>query len=258
MTSDNKYQLWLTFNAEKEKIRIPVLPTAFTVSMGTKDKSVDIIGLGEILIPQNRPAVELKFSSVFPAHSFQGVKITDENTPKVLKEKLTEWKNSKQPIHLIFAGPNIDLFCRITKFTSSEKGGDVGTLYYDLSLKEYREISVRKVTIQINKNTTSSFLPEKTSIPSNLEKSAKVESTPKRADNSTTPNTYTVQKGDTLWKIARKFYGKGELRSVLLKANSKVLGNSYFGIKEGQILTIPKISASTIIEARRWERNLGN
>lgn len=149
-----KYQMWLTYNAEKEKIQLPVLPEEFVVSVGTNDKSVDIAGLGEILVSQSKPAREFSFSSFFPAAKFPGLQVSKITNPQTLRDKIFKWKNSKKPVHLIVTGHGIDCYCRITKFRPTEKGGDVGTIYYDITLKEYRETSVRQVTIKKEKATT--------------------------------------------------------------------------------------------------------
>ena len=70
-----KYQIWLTSNAEKEKIRLPVLPTSFKTVNGSVNESVNISGLGEIVIMQSRPALKFSFSSFFPATKFPGIQV---------------------------------------------------------------------------------------------------------------------------------------------------------------------------------------
>lgn len=71
----NPYQIWLTYNAESEKIQLPVLPLSIQTKNGSKNESVNIIGLGEITIIQNRPALQFNFSSFFPATAFPGKKL---------------------------------------------------------------------------------------------------------------------------------------------------------------------------------------
>lgn len=154
MISDNKYQMWMTFNGEKEKIQLPVLPESVSLAMGSKDQSVDIVGLGEILIARNRPATEISFSSFFPAARFPGTQTPKLFRPTLLRDKIIEWKNSNKPVHLIVTGFGIDCYCRITKFKPSEKGGDVGTIYYDITLKEYREVTIRQIKIKDDTATT--------------------------------------------------------------------------------------------------------
>lgn len=219
MTSNNKYQMWLTFNGEKEKIRLPVLPEKFKITMGTKDQSVDVAGLGEILVAQSRPATEFSFSSFFPAAAFPGIAVSYVTKPKTLKDKITEWKNSTKPVHLIVTGLDIDVYCRITKFVPSEEGGDVGTIKYDITLKEFREPKVRQVKVEVKTQT------------------ATVQNTPARTDNTTQPTTYTVKKGDCLWNIAKKFLGNGAKYMQIYNLNKNIIKNPNL-IYVGQVLRI--------------------
>lgn len=50
--------------------------------------------------------------------------------------------------------------------------------------------------------------------------------------------TYTVQKGDTLWKIAKQFYGNGSQYSKIVSANSDKIKNPNL-IYPGQVFSIP-------------------
>lgn len=51
--------------------------------------------------------------------------------------------------------------------------------------------------------------------------------------------TYVVKKGDSLWKISKKFYGKGILWKKIYSANKKMIGNNPNLIYPGQKLRIP-------------------
>lgn len=63
----------------------------------------------------------------------------------------------------------------------------------------------------------------------------KVASTPK-ADSS--KRTYTVKKGDCLWKIAKEFYGNGALYTKIFDANTNQIANPNL-IYIGQVFVIP-------------------
>lgn len=52
--------------------------------------------------------------------------------------------------------------------------------------------------------------------------------------------SYTVEKGDTLWKIAKHFYGDGSKYPVIFQANTDQLKNPDL-IHPGQVLKIPQI-----------------
>lgn len=59
-------------------------------------------------------------------------------------------------------------------------------------------------------------------------------------DASTAPSakTYTVQKGDTLWAIAARYYGRGSEYSKIAEANTDKISNPN-RIYPGQVLTLP-------------------
>lgn len=216
-----KYQMWLTYNAEKEKIQLPVLPETFKTNNGSSNDSVDITGLGEIIIMQSRPALQFSFSSFFPAARFPGLQVSSITKPLELVQKINTWKASKKPVHFIATACGVDLYCSIEKFNYSEEGGDPGTYQYDITLKEYREITVRQVKVDI---------------PS---KEATVEKEEARVDNSVQPKTYTVKSGDCLWNIAKQFYGSGSDYTKIYNANKGTIGGNPNLIYPGQVLTLP-------------------
>lgn len=216
-----KYQMWLTYNAEKEKIQLPVLPESFQVSNGSKNDSVNVVGLGEIVIMQSRPALQFSWSSFFPATKFPGIQVSSITKPLTLVQKINEWKASKKPVHLIVTACGVDLFATIEDFSYSEEGGDPGTYQYSIKLKEYREITVRQVKVNIPKQT------------------ATVKKEEPRVDNTVQPKTYTVKSGDCLWNIAKKYYGSGAQYTKIYNANKGVIGGNPNLIYPGQVLTIP-------------------
>ena len=53
-----------------------------------------------------------------------------------------------------------------------------------------------------------------------------------------TVRTYVVQKGDTLWKISKKFYNKGWLWRIIYDENKDTIAN-YQSLRIGQVIIIP-------------------
>lgn len=216
-----KYQMWLTYNAEKEKIQLPVLPSTFQTKNGSNNDTVNIAGLGEIIIMQSRPALQFSFSSFFPAAKFPGLQVSSITKPLTLVQKINEWKASDKPIHFIATACGVDLYATIESFTYSEEGGDPGTYQYSMTLKEYREITVRQVKVDIPKAT------------------ATVKKEEPRVDNTVRPKTYTVVRGDCLCNIARKFYGSEAQYTKIYNANKGIIGGNPNLIYPGQVLAIP-------------------
>ena len=59
-------------------------------------------------------------------------------------------------------------------------------------------------------------------------------------DADSSAQTYTVQSGDTLWRISEKFYGNGSSYMKIFEANTGVLEDPD-RILPGQELTIPDL-----------------
>ncbi len=175
MTTD--YKIYLTFNNEQSRINIPVLPEKVDISQGTNNQTIDIIGLGETVVIGDLSALTISFESVFPADKCDGKGIT---------EKVMAWMHSKKPVHLIISGMDINMFCSIESFEYYEQGGDVGSIYYSISLKEYREVTFKQITVK------------------------GVQFQKPRIDNRVTPTTYKVKKGDSLYNVAKKELGSPE------------------------------------------------
>lgn len=220
MTTKSKRQLWLTYNGEREKIQFPVLPETFEVSFGNTNKTVDISGLGEIVILQDRAAIEVSWDSFFPAAKFPGVQVDSLTPPKTLLKTLCEWKNSDKPTHIILTGTDVNFFAAIQSIQPSEEGGDPDSIYYKIKLKEYREVKVRQVQVNI---TT---------------KVATVSSQATRTDNRVQENTYTVKRGDCLWNIAKALLGSGSRYTEIYNLNKDKIKNPNL-IYAGQVLRIP-------------------
>ena len=80
---------------------------------------------------------------------------------------------------------------------------------------------------------------QKIKMPAGGMASAKEASAPAVGAGNASTNTYTVQKGDTLVAIARKFYGGDSDWKRILEANSSALKGDAAALRPGMKLTIP-------------------
>ncbi len=227
-----KYQMYLTWNAEKEKIQLPVHPEEIKIKSLSNNESMTVTDLGEVVVMQSPPADVISFSSFFPASSFPGIQVSSVTSPKTLIERIIKWKASTTPVHFICTALNISDYYTIEEFNYSEVGGDPGTYQYDIEMKKYQEVSTRQVTVSVKTNV------------------ATVQKTSTRTESSSSPQTYTVKSGDCLWNIAKKFYGSGSKYTIIYDANKDVIektakkygyssSNGGYWIFPGMVLTIP-------------------
>lgn len=97
----------------------------------------------------------------------------------------------------------------IESFEYEERSGELGDLYYTIKLYEWKDTSPKKIVLPEKKNT-----PAKTQEPARAGKPEKKS------------KTYTVKKGDCLWNIAKKFYGKGSDYTKIYNANKGTIGKN--------------------------------
>jgi nucleoid-associated protein YgaU len=72
--------------------------------------------------------------------------------------------------------------------------------------------------------------------PSSSSSSSSKSSSSSTSKSSSPQRKYTVKSGDTLWKIANKYYGNGALYTKIVSANNIKNPNA---LKVGQVLIIP-------------------
>jgi nucleoid-associated protein YgaU len=101
----------------------------------------------------------------------------------------------------------------------AERAGEPGDVYFSMSLKEWREVKVEKVTIKK---------------PKPKPRPPKPKPAPKKI--------YVVKKGDCLWNIAKKrsIYGDAMKWRKIYNANKKLIGKNPNLIYPKQRLVIPK------------------
>lgn len=214
-----KYQIWL--EGEGTKFQIPVNPETIKMSQNGANESVTIANLGECTLLQNPKALVISFSSFFPAHYFSGCKVKKPALPHYYIYGIVGWQQRKIPIKLYITGCFVAHTVTIENFQYSQSGGDVGTYDYSITLKQYTPIKV--VQLDVNR----------------LKKTASVKKTSARVNTQSKPKTYTVKKGDSLFNIAKKYYGDGSQLTKIYNANKNVIGANPNFIKARMVLSIP-------------------
>lgn len=212
-----KYGMWLAWDGGQTVFSFLQLPEKITVKTGTKTETVSIAGLGDIAIRQGRPAITISFSGFFPAAGYYGIDKTALVDPMKIVQGLQEKMEAKEPARFACTACNLNMYVIIESFQYYEKGGDPKTIYYDITLKEYREVSARWVDLE----------------------QMGLANTQPRVDNTVKPNTYIVQDGDCLWNIAQRFYGDGWKYIDIFIANMETLHYNIFELYTGTTLVLP-------------------
>lgn len=136
-------EIWLKGS---KKVRIPVLPSEYTVSSSQNNQTVNVIGLGEVTLKGKRGLRSVSFSSFFPKHyAADYCETTRMKAPRKYVEAIEKLKRAGA-VKLIITGTQINFRCTIESFEWGENDG-TGDINYTLTLKEYRAPSAGYSTV---------------------------------------------------------------------------------------------------------------
>lgn len=213
------------FDNKDKTYRLPVNPEQIDISCNQKTDTYEILKLGQIVLPSYLELKEYSFECELPKQSYNYVETLKSFKDANFYLKLFEyWRKKLIPVRFIVSTDDehdINTLVLIKELKITEKAGEEGDKYVSFSLIEYKPHAKREAKKE-NKNSKS-----------NLSDQIK-------EDNSNPKNkgTYTIQKGDTLWGIAKKYYGNGAKYTKIYEANKDKIKNPSL-IYSGQRLTIP-------------------
>ena len=223
---------------------MPVFPQSISIKTGNLNKTMTLINEGEINIIKSPGLKEISFDLLLPntKYPFAFYRYGFKKANYYL-EKLENIKSSGAATLLLitryFQGDLIrrpiydtNLWVTLEDYTVKDDAKEGMDCIVSLRFKEHKEYGVK--TYKIKNNSGNKTIQKKTT-PRNTASSP----APKSANK-----TYTVQSGDCLWSIAKKFYGDGSKYTVIRDANKNLIaehGSDPNMIWAGDKLIIPAI-----------------
>ncbi len=210
-------EMWL--RQADNAFRFPIFPSSFEVKGNSIVNTTNIIKLGEVVVFGGRGLRSIDISSFFPNQNYPFCDYAGFPKPYDCVALLKDWMEKGYILRFIITETNINFECIITDFSYKEQDG-TRDVYFTLNLKEYKRIQIPKV------NTN------------NDEKLSSTKNVPLTKGFDTKQKTHKVGKGDSLWSLAKKYYGNGDLWKKIYDANKKLIKNPDI-IKDGWVLVIP-------------------
>lgn len=217
-----------------DKLLLPIAPSKLQIKINGQNKTLTLINDGEINILKKAKLTNVDFDVLIPQVKYPFA-IYKDGFHDVLYylDKLEALKSGQEPFQFIVTrtlpngkmlfGTNMKVSLEDYKINEDSKNGL--DLMISINLKQYKDYGTKTVNVKIS-DTTSTV---------SIVKTRPAESSPAP---KTTAKTHTVVKGDTLWGIAKKYYGNGNLYPKIYNANKDKV-SSPNSINVGQVLTIP-------------------
>lgn len=217
----NRIGFWFK-DSNNAYLQLPVNPSEIDYDSPYGIQTVSIANFGEVSVPGERGVKQITFSSFFPRdYNPSYCEYEGFMSPWVWVKQIENWRDTRKNIRIIISGTPISLPVYISDFSlQPEKSGHPGDVFYTITLMEYRPFKAKLLQSTAKATTT-----------------AKQPTRPETAKVS--PKSYVVIRGDSLWKIAKEFYGDGSQWTKIYNANKSVIGKNPDLIKPGQKLVIP-------------------
>lgn len=214
------YRLYL--KQDGKQILLPVTPAEMETKTGNRNKTAYILNFGEMNLAKKPGLQEIRFTALLPGRKYSFVQTEDGfREPEYFLNSFKEYKAAAKPVQLILFRKLADgtqLFCGnmevlLEDYTVTEKGGEQGDFWVEMHWKEWK--AAKSIRYSIKGNTM-------------------VEQGQERQTKQPAA-TYTVQKGDCLWNIAKKQLGNGARYREIAQKNGIADPNRIY---PGQVLKL--------------------
>lgn len=212
------------FDVDGTVYQFPTMPEQIEVSSTLAIEKYEVLGLGQIAVPVNMELHSYKFECEFPHESRFYTHTNEEfKASDYYLSRFKKWRKELTPVRLIASNGisnDINGLVLIEELTVTEKAGEEGDKYVSFSLLEYKDFGKKKAVVKKTKKTAK-----------------KTKTTTPRTNPKST-GFHVVKSGDTLWAIAKKYYGSGAKYTKIYNANKGKIKNPNL-IYSGQKLVIP-------------------
>ena len=214
-----------------DNILLPVTPQSLEIKIKNQNKTITLINDTEYNFLKSVGLTEISFDILLPAVKYPFAMYENGfKNQKYYLDELERLKVSKKPFRFYVSRelPNgvglydTDMNVSLEDYTIKESADNGFDLTVSINLKEYAPITT-KTDINISSDGTAT------------EEKTRVES-----PQAPTPQneSYTVKKGDTLWALAKYYYGDGSKYKLIASANPQITNPNLIYV--GQVLVIPK------------------
>lgn len=217
-----------------KKVQFPVAPSDLTISVSGRNETIDLLNEGQVNLLKSPGLTEIQFTAMIPQVGKYPFAVNNEpiDTYTDFLNKMLEEKKPFRFIVVRTAGTKLlfdtNLLVSCEGYDLKESADNGFDVNLEIKLKQYREYGVKTITLVTVKTTETTVTNTTTSKKTTPKTSTKTTSktNTNRNTKSNSGKSYVVKSGDTLWGIAKKFYGNGSKWGNIYSANKTTIENT--------------------------------
>lgn len=192
----------MSYSLFLDGVQFPIAPSSMETKIKNNNKTTTLINESEVNILKKPGLTDIPFELLLPNSKYPFAVYPDGFQPATYYLDILEsLKVSNKPFQFIFSRmkPNGDLLfdtnmkVSLEDYSIDEDAENGFDIVVSLNLKQYREYGTK--VLELKKSKVSGGKPiTKTTKP--------------RASSKVVPKSHKVIRGDTLWAISKKYYGK--------------------------------------------------
>lgn len=193
---------------------LPVTPSKISMKIKNQNKTANLMNDGEINFLKNAGLTEIDFDASFPNQKYSFARYLGSfKAAGYYLDLIKKLKGEKKPFQLIISratpggtglyGTNITV--SLEDYTIKEDAGDATDVEVSLTFKQYQEFKTKTVEVLAGESEAEITVTEN-----------------RETSNAPTTDRYTVKSGDTLWGIAKTYYGDGSQWKRIADANPQI------------------------------------
>ncbi len=228
------YDIWI------RKLHLPVAPEKIQITVPSTNEKITLSSNQEYVIPKRGGLRQIEFEVLLPNQQYPFAEYYD-NLEQDYIEKGREFKNASIYLAHFDTLKSNKMVFQLLINRRLESGEEIYSDNITVVLEEYTIVD----NAENGYDTVVSlkfceFVEKDSKVVEATNDGLQKKNTRESKSAPKPPVSYTVVKGDSLWKIAKKYYNDGNKWTVIAEANKDTIKNPSL-IYVGQVIKIPQL-----------------
>ncbi len=227
------YDIWI------KGLRLPIAPESIQITSPSLNEKYVSANNQEFVVPKKRGLREIEFEALLPNQEYPFAVYYDDEESEYI-ESGNKFKGAKAYLSYIEALKYNKMSFQLLIVRQQQNGEDIYSDNITVVLEDYSIVdNVENGYDTVVNLKFCEYVEQEATVYETTEDGLESETERESKTAPKAPVSYTVKSGDTLWKLAKKYYNDGSKYDLIVQANKGTIKNPNL-IYVGQVIKIPQ------------------